>query len=81
MILSLPRESDSAGEVSSLIPGIEIDPFCTSIYTGPQRGTIMRPNIQTVGEGLVEANVQDRGAPRIVSTDPREVRGYGPQGV
>ena len=35
VVRSLPWKPDSAGEVSSLVPSLKIDPFRTSINTGP----------------------------------------------
>ena len=80
-VRGFPGEPDCTEEDSWFIPRVQVHPVKLPVNPGPQRRAIMCPNLQKVGESLVEADIQDRGAPLAEGADLGEGRRRIPQGA
>ena len=65
-------EPDHAGIRSLLVPEVQARPLEAWVDSGPQRSAVMGPGLQEVSKGLVEPDIQNRGALPSEGTDPGE---------
>ena len=62
---SVPGEPDDTWQVVDLVPILQVGHVYVLVHMGPERGAIVRLDLQEVGKGLVETDIKDRGFPGV----------------